>query len=251
MGRLSWFLVLALAWALPGFAQAQRLRVGLREVPPYVYRDSSGTLIGLEYDIVTQALIREGFEPEVQTFPFSRMVVTYQRGDVDVVAPALSALRLDAEFSDPYLAYHNVAMSLASRELDVRSIRDIAGLRVMAFQNARALLDPAFGAMVDALPSYEEQPDQRLQVNMLLTGRTDLVIAERRILRYFIANPLPELRNAPALAEHPIFPPILYRVAFREPSLVAHFNRGLAALKADGTYDRLIQRYDAALPSVP
>lgn len=250
MGR--WCRVLGVIGVLSAFgspAGAEALRLGLREAPPYAYRDSEGRLVGLEHDIVTQALRLAGHDPQVQLYSLSRLFVTFRGGAVDAVAPALPVLVGEpAQMSMPYLTYRNVAMSLTQRQLNIVTVHDLAGRYVSAFQNARVVLGAAFAAATQNPSLYEEHSDQRLQVNLLLAGRNDLAVAERRILRYYLAHPLPGVAQMlpGEVTEHEIFQPIDYKVAFHRADLAAAFDRGLAALKASGGYQRLVDQYDAA-----
>ncbi len=232
----------ALAILIAPICLAETVRLGLRAVPPYVYTDSQGRFTGLEHDIVVQALRRAGHEPLVSVYPYSRLFVTYRAGEIDAAGPASPAFGLAGTLSQPYLSYQNVVMTLAENPLTLSTVQDLRGLKVVAFQNARTVLGANYASAVDHASLYDELADQRLQVNLLMTGRVDAVVAERRILRYFIDHPLAGLNSTKPVREHKVFEPTPYHVVFRDPRWAADFDRGLLALMADGSYSRLLEK---------
>ncbi|HYE00933.1 MAG TPA: transporter substrate-binding domain-containing protein [Alphaproteobacteria bacterium] len=237
--------ILALAVAA-GFARpaaAEEIPFGLRRVAPYVYDLPDGRPAGLEYDILAAALAVRGHTMRPLYYPFGRLGRSFVAGQVEAAAPISPSFDVGGHLSEPYLTYHNVAVSLASRGLRIDSVADLARLRVVAFQNASVVLGPDFAKAVAAAPGYEERADQLIQVRLLYAGRVDVIVGERAILAALAASPELIADGRQPVSLHAIFPPTPYRAVFREARLRDDFDAGLKAIRADGTYDALVARH--------
>ncbi len=230
---------------IPATARADDVTVGLRLVPPYVIERGDGSLSGLEFELVRDALNRAGHHLVPKLLPFGRLAEDFRRGALPAFTPASAAMALPGCLSDVSLIYQNIGLSLRERELAVTAVQQLRGLRLLAFQNARTVLTD-LGKAVEGNPDYAEVANQVLQVRGLFSGRADMILGDRRIFHALITTPTTGIEQDKPVREHALFPPTLYRVAFIQPQLCADFNRGLAMLRASGEYDRLVERYDPA-----
>ncbi len=222
---------------------AKEISFGMREVAPYVIKTETGAA-GLDYEIIAAALAEKGHRLTVKFYPFARLIATFNTNqEIEAAAPVVTRFNLTGTLTDPFLTYQNVGLSLAQANLPVQTLADLATFRVIAFQNARNALGPEFAAAVANNSNYREESNQQLTVRILFNGRADLIIGERRIFRYFINDPATGINNSIAAREHPLFAPTNYSVIFRDPALAADFNAGLAAIKASGLYDAILQKY--------
>lgn len=220
--------------------------IGFRASAPYVIRAADGTLSGLEYELVMLAAGTAGLKPRATVAPFARLSEDFRWGSVQAFVPANPAMSLPGCISDTVLTYRNMAFSLRSRGLSIAAPADLAGFDVTAFQNAHLLLGVPVAALVRNTERYREVANQMLQVRALFSGRTDVVLAERRIFRYLMQSAEAGVDTAQPLAEHDIFPPTPYGVAFQRPDDCITFNRGLAAIRRNGMYDEILRRWDSA-----
>lgn len=217
--------------------------VGLRFAPPYVIQ-SGPTIAGLEHDIIAAALAERGHRMVPKLYPFARLLLTFNQNDaIDAAAPVNARLPLQGTLSNPYITYTNIGLSLVNGRVKAENLADLSSLNIVAFQNARTLLGPAFADAVSQNPNYREEANQQNQIRVLFNARADLIIGERRILRYFIDHPEPDVDATPPAREHPLFTPIDYSVVFRDSALAQDFNEGLAAIKASGVYDAILRKY--------
>lgn len=233
----------ALMLLLPLSAIARDVAVGLRLAPPYVQATANG-ILGIEHDIIAAALAERGHRLVPKLYPFARLVMTFNQNEaIDAAAPVIASLPVKGTLSASYLTYHNIGLSLANATVRADQIADLSRPSIVAFQNARVLLGPEFAAVVAQNPMYREEANQQNQVRVLFNARTDLIIGERRILQYFITNPEPDVDTKLPVREHLLFAPINYSVVFRDPALAQDFDEGLAAIKASGLYDAILQKY--------
>ena len=71
-----------------------------------------------------------------------------------------------------------------------------------------------------------------------------MVIADRRILRYFNREVYRQVDGSQPTTEHPLFAPTPYQLGPRGRSVRDRFDQGLAEIVANGEY-REIERRDA------
>lgn len=243
---LALLLAAGLVPAAGAQADATSLTIGFRTTAPFVIRAADGTLSGLEYDLVMLAATTAGLKPRATVAPFGRLPEDFRRGSLAAFTPANPAMNLPGCISDTVLAYRNMAFSLRNRNLTIASPADLGAFDVTAFQNAGLLLGPGVAALAANAERYREVANQMLQVRALFSGRTDVVLAERRIFRYLMRSPDAGVETAQPLAEHDIFPPTLYGVAFQRQDDCISFNRGLATIRRSGVYDEVLRRWDSA-----
>lgn len=209
--------------------------------PPYVFQDSN---TGMELDIVRHIFQSQGYAIEPHYMPLVRVPRNLQKQEIDVALTASEALSLKhMYFSDTYITYQNVAVSLQSKKLSIKSTQDLAQYTVVAFQNATQYLGESYHHAVARNPTYSENPDQEQQVRMLFAQRCDVAIMDINIFLHYQQ----QLGATQAVDIHPLFPPNHYKAAFISQSLRDTFNQGLAKLRDSGTYAQIQQQY---LPDV-
>lgn len=229
-------------------ARAEKVRFGMREAAPLVETAPDGTLRGVEYELLSAILAAAGMELEPYLGSNARLALAAGEGVVDGFAPVVGPPAAGLILTDSYITYRNVAITLSSRDVRLESPSDLKGLRVLAFQRATKVLGPEFAAAVIGADDYREEPVQALQAKGLLFGRYDVLIGESRVLQYHIAQVLKaggaSVQSLP-IVEHRLFAPNHYCAGFRDPALVLRFNEALRQIKADGTYNAILNRYDA------
>lgn len=238
-------LTLALLAPMPALAAEVVMAVG-RSLPPYVIVDEWR---GIEYDVVREALALEGHTLTPKFFSFARVVRELENGGVTAAMTMRPDSGVRAFYSDSHIAYRNYAITLASHNIVIKNVEDLAGKSVLAFQNASLYLGPAYKAMADGNPAYREEARQVVQPLQLFLGRVDVVVADRFIFGWFANDPEVKAKTDPTqgLRFHPLFPATEYHVAFRDAAMRDSFNRGLKKLRDNGTYARIVQRYSPYL----
>ena len=217
-------------------AKEVRLVVGL-SLPPYIIPE---TRSGMEHDIVKEALAGKGYFLTLEFVPFGRVVVDYQKYDGAVTVNEATGLK--GYFSDVVICYQNYAITLKDKNFVINTLDDLYGKRVVAFQNAIKYLGPEYKEAVASISDYIEHDQQIVQVKMLYSGRTDVVISDINIFRYY-RKKVTGMDTRPAPAFHEIFPPTPYKVVFNDPQIRDDFNKGLSELKSSGRYQQIIDGY--------
>ncbi|WP_417312055.1 substrate-binding periplasmic protein [Ectopseudomonas khazarica] len=235
-----WWVAAALA-CLSLTAPADVLHVGFgTHKPPYIYE---GERRGLEYELIERAAQNAGFEVTVYYAPMERLHLMLRRGEIDAIATTHQRSGVKAYYSQTYIYYHNVAVALARRGYRIEHIADLGNYSVSAFQRARLLLGPEFERMALSNPRYREEALQINRNRLLYSGRVDVVVGDKRILRYFNREVADQVDVTQALSWFEIFPPTPYRVGFRLDRQRQRFDEGLRKLRESGEYQRIEQRY--------
>lgn len=231
------------ALGLPAGVRAQRrvVRVGMGlPRPPYLL--DSG-VEGLEYEIAEAALAAGGYSLVAVLLPPARGLAMQRAGQLDVLLAVDEGIGGGGFFSESYLTFQNVAVTLASRDLPIKRIEDLRDYSVAAFQNANATLGERFKAMTERNPNYTEYSRQITQVNLLFSRHVDVVVGDRRILRYYASQIDPKVYAGQEVTIHPIFAPNPRKAVFKEAAVRDGFNTGLKVIQTNGVYEAIVKKY--------
>ena len=134
-------------------------------------------------------------------------------------------------------------MALASGNLAIVNIADMARYSISTYQRARYLLGPTFQAMAERNPLYREEALQINRNRLLYSGRVDLIVGDLRIFKYFNAQVADQGDVSQPLSYFALCPNTPYSVGCRQAAPRELFNQGLKALRESGDYLRIEQRY--------
>lgn len=231
---LGWGIGLLYACAL----QAAPLQIALGESKmPYV---NAETQSGIEYELVTRALRDAGYAFEVLHLPNKRAQMQFSHGQLDAVI-----VTAGDTVSEPYIAYKNMAITLCERRIVVGKVTDLAPYQTGAFNNAGKFLGEDFARIAADPEHYREISPQKLLNRMLLAKRIDVAIADINIFQHDQAEADPQARQP--LCPFAVFPPTLYRMQFRDPTIRDRFNQALGQLQTSGFYEALAKKYKLPL----
>jgi polar amino acid transport system substrate-binding protein len=239
---LAW-LVLWLAAGLPAgaWAQSTAVRVGMGlPRPPYLLESG---VEGLEYDIAAAALAAGGYSMVAVIVPPARGLSMQRAGQLDVLLSVDEGIGGNGFFSESYLTFQNVAITLARRGLQIKRIEDLANYSVAGFQNANVILGERFKAVAEQNPNYTEYSRQITQANLLFTGHVDVVVGDRRIFRYFSSQIDPKVYAGQEVTIHPVFPLNPRKAVFKDAAVRDGFNAGLKQIQSNGVYEAIVKKY--------
>ena len=235
----DWAMALFLSVAVwtTGVYAADPLHIGFgSHKPPYIFENERR---GLEYELVAAAAKAAGFELVPYYAPISRLHLKFRHQDLEALAMMNRHAGVEGYLSDVYIHYNNMAVALAKRDLPIRRIADLAPYSVSTFQEASHLLGPEFEKMTRLNPHYREEARQINRNRLLYSGRIDVVVGDPLIIDYFNQDIRTQVDIRQPLRWYKIFPPTPYQVMFRQAQQRDRFNRGLAAIRADGSYAQI------------
>jgi len=223
------------------FAAGKELKVAVGlALPPYIIQETG---VGIEVDILKQALADAGYTVKLIFVPMARIKVALSDGTADAALTITEASGVTSAFySDSHVSYKNAVITLKSRALKIAGIPDLAKLDLVAFQDALLYLSADYAAMAKGNAKYSELADQQSQVKMLFAGRTDAIIMDINIYKYF-KKMIKDIDVSQDVVIHEIFAPSNYKIGFKEKAVCDLFNAGLKKLKSSGKYESIISAY--------
>lgn len=210
--------------------------VGVHESFPWSYIESGSSIAGMEKEIIEAAFRTQGVEVQFKIFSYSRLIIEFQNKRLDFASPIAFEIP-GAFYTERYLPYRDVAVSLKSKNLVVERMTDLAGKSVVAYQQAEKVLGPEFGTLVKK-GQYRELPDRDSQIMMLFGDKVDIVVGETRISSCLAEK----LYGREKVNVHPIFKQVPYGGAAWDKALVDKFQVGLKAIKQSGVYQKILNK---------
>jgi ABC-type amino acid transport substrate-binding protein len=209
---------------------------------------------GISVDLFREAARRLQLRFEASHAPNKRMLMMLEQGQVDVAVevprdnPAL-------HYSTPFVSYSNVVLWQHGLGLTFRDWSDLHGRRVCAWQLAKQALGKAFAAARPAFAQYQEFAGQRDQVRLWLLGRCEVLVIDRNLVLWHLKElgrtehrlRIPP-REALEMAPVPGLSELDWYLGFRDAALRDRFNGALAAMRADGSYQRILNRHLTGAP---
>ncbi|MEC4564213.1 substrate-binding periplasmic protein [Pseudomonas inefficax] len=233
-------LAMMLATPAPG---RETLRLVADNWPPFT--DASMPGGGLATSIVTAALARAGYTSGVEEAPWARALRGVNEGRYDVLINAWynDSRASIGQFSKAYLVNR---IRLLQRKGEAFS-----------YKRQSDLYPYSIAVVRDYAYSPEFDRDTRLHkvavrnfasaVRMLAAGRVGLAVEDEYVARYNLQRELPEVRDGVMLVEPPLAENTLHiLVSLKHPEharIVERFEQAIAAMKADGSYARLMRQY--------
>ena len=233
-------------------ATPKPIRLATLEWEPYI-----GTKMpdqGYTAALIRAAFAAQGVKVEIEFYPWARALHLARTGEVDGLMPEYFDPSRESEFEysaafpgGPLVLYKRRGDAIAFSADPVKN-QDAAlrALKSKRFGVVRGYLNtPVFDAASYLIK--EEASDDATNLRKLVYGRIDLAVIDRRVAEHLIRTEYPDYASKiepmdPPLADIPLY--IAFsRKSPRMAEALAAFNRGLAALRADGRIDALYQRY--------
>lgn len=237
-GLLVCALVLSLVSAKYAIAEKIELLTGLAK-PPFIVNKHEG----IQIELITHALASQDIEVNFTLMPLGRNVNSFVRWDFDgiITLPPHFSHR-QVHLSAPYVRYQNVAVTLADNNFEINEIDQLIGRSIVAFQGARTFLGSKYKEITAYSTDYREVANQKQQIGMLFSGRTDVIVLENHIFEYLTREQDGPLYQKSYIV-HKIFPEINYVAGFKSQTLADKFNQGILQLKATDQYREIINKY--------
>jgi polar amino acid transport system substrate-binding protein len=208
--------------------------------PPYIIPQTHS---GFEIELVTQVFSQLNLDVSFVYMPYARTVEMLKRKQIDMALTLnnLSGVESD-DLSDVYVFYQNVALSLKSKKLAIRTVKDLANHSVVGFQSASNVLGADFTAAVKNNRLYLEVADQKRQLELLLTKQVDVIIIDLNVFQH-LSIELTGTDQFDNVVVHPFFAANPYKAGFKNKALKTQFNRVLAQYLSSESYDTLKKKY--------
>ncbi|WCM51051.1 transporter substrate-binding domain-containing protein [Pseudomonas sp. WJP1] len=222
---------------------AEKLRLVADAWPPFT--DATLYNGGLATDIVSTALARAGYASDFEQVPWARALLGVGEGRYDVLVNAWfdeERTRL-GQFSGEYLV--NRVRFLKRKDVPI----EFANLQQLYTYPISVVRGYAYSPSFDQDVSLQKIPVHNfaMAVRMVAADRVKLTLEDEYVARYYLARESAKVRNAVEFLPKPLSENGLHiLVSLKNPQheqIVAGFDRAIAAMKADGSYARLMKRH--------
>ncbi|WKB54958.1 basic amino acid ABC transporter substrate-binding protein [Eleftheria terrae] len=212
---------------------------------PFESQDSTGEIVGFDIDVVRAVAAKAGIEVKFVNTPWEGIFNTLAQGDRDLLVSSITITderKQTMDFSDPYFdAQQLIAVRESSK---VAKFDDLKALKVgvQTGTTGDEVVTKLLGKNSTNIKRFESTP---LALQELQAGGVDAVVADNGVVVNYIANnqgaKFKTVNDAGFAPEH-------YGIAVRKGNteLLEKLNKGLADIKADGTYDQIYAKYFGA-----
>ena len=212
---------------------------------PFESQDEKGQIVGFDIDIVSAIAQKAGIEVKFVNTPWEGIFNALNQGDRDLLVSSITitdARRNSMDFSAPYFDAHQLIAVKADSK--VSRFDDLKRLKV-GVQNGTTGDEAVSKLQGKNSPDIKRFESTPLALKELEAGGVDAVVADNGVVTNYVNN------NAGSkfkTVNDPGFAPEQYGLAVKQGNadLLAKLNQGLAAIKADGTYDRIYAKYFGA-----
>lgn len=224
-------------------ASAEKLRLVADAWPPF----TDATLVngGVATDIVSTALARAGYASDFEQVPWARALLGIGEGRYDVLINAWyndERTRL-GQFSAEYLVNRIRFLKRKDAPLEYNNLKQLHEYPIAVVRGY------AYASEFDNDSALQKVPVHNfaMAVRMLAADRVKLTLEDEYVARYYLARESPRVRNAVEFLPKPLSENSLHiLVSLKNPDhaqIVAKFDREIAAMKADGSYARLLRQH--------
>lgn len=240
--------------AAPSAATAKVYVVGTDAAyAPFESQTASGDIVGFDIDVVKAVAQKAGVEVKFTNTPWEGIFNALNQGDRDLLVSAITITderKQTMDFSAPYFdARQLIAVKADSK---IANMQDLAKLKV-GVQNGTTgdeAITKLQGKNSTNIKRFESTP---LALDELKAGGVDAVVADNGVVAHYLAN---NGAGQLKMLEDATFVPEQYGLAVKKGNseLLTKLNLGLAAIKADGTYNSIYKTHfgvePVALPAV-
>ena len=239
---------------MAGVASAQTaVKVGIaaEAYPPFASQDASGAWVGWEVEMIGAICAAAELTCEIVPVAWDGIIPALTAGQIDAIMASMSITeeRMQTiDFSDKY--YNTPTVVVGTKGVDMAATPEgltgkIVGVQVSTVH--QAYVEKYFAPVAAEVKTYQTQDEANQD---LVAGRVDAIQADSIALDAFLATPegadCCEVKGT--VADDPAILGLGVGVGLRkgEDDLKAAFNKGIAAVLADGTYDKINAGYFAS-----
>ncbi len=238
----------ALALSLANTAIAEEVKIGIaaEPYPPFASTDASGNWSGWEIDIIHAVCAAAELNCVVTPVAWDGIIPSLTAKKIDAIMASMSITEermKTINFSDKY--YKTPAVIVAEKSMDITPDKDglkgkILGIQVSTTHAAYAQAHFADGV---ELKVYQTQDEANQD---LVAGRIDATQADSIAMADFVASEAGaccEIKGAVPDDETILGKGVGAGVRKDDDALREKLNAGIAAILADGTHEKITQKY--------
>ena len=209
---------------------------------PFEFQNEKGEIVGFDIDVVAAVAKAAGLEVKFVSTPWEGAFNSLTQGDRDILVSAVTITderKQTLDFSEPYFEAHQlIAVPEKSKVAKLEDLKR-AKVGVQTSTTGEEVVVKLQGKNSANVKRFESIP---LALSELQAGGVDAVVADNGVVTNYLANN----PNAKFKAVNDAsFAPEMYGIVVKKGNaeLLGKINAGLAAIKADGTYQKIQDKY--------
>lgn len=171
---------------------AGKFIVGLDDsFPPMGFKNEKGEIVGFDIDLAKEAAKRMGVEVEFKPVDWDGVLLTLNSGEIDVIWNGLTITEERAKqiaFTNPYLTDRQIIVVKAGNN-SIKTKADLAGkvvgLQLGSSSESALNADTEVAKTIKEVKKYDNNTAALMDLKI---GRTDAVIVDEVVGRYYIAT---------------------------------------------------------------
>lgn len=215
---------------------------------PFESQNEKGEIVGFDIDVVSAIAAKAGIEVKFVNTPWEGIFNALGQGDRDMVVSAVTITderKQTMDFTAPY--FDAVQLIAVKENSKVTKFADLKKLKVgvQTGTTGDEAVSKLLGKTSTNIKRFESTP---LALKELESGGVDAVVADNGVVVHYVANnPGGKFKTV----SDKEFVPEQYGIAVKKGNteLLDKLNKGLADIKADGTYDQIYAKYFGAPPA--
>lgn len=217
------------------------IRIVTEHYPPYEMQEPHNGLRGFDYEIAIEAFQRLGYEPQIVFLPWRRALEEVRQGNAAGVLTCAHTEERESFilYSDPISSFTSGFFVRADHDGPiVTALDDVHGLSVASVSSYETLL------VLEQLGLNPiEAPNTELAIRMLLQSRFDYLYLSEEATAFLVK----EMGLSKQVRFHPVSTSNFHFCFSRSfdgvEDIAKAFNRVMDTIRADGTYDRIHDKY--------
>jgi polar amino acid transport system substrate-binding protein len=208
----------------------------------------NGKQTGILIDVINEAFRRAGYSVQVKLMPWARCLKAVKTGDVDGIFSVFVTPERQM-----YLTYTNEVLITQVQAFFVRSDSSLTfegDLSKFTGQSIGVVNQTSYGPRLDAalkggiFEKIDSTKDSESNIRKLIAGRVDMIPSYRHVVLSTAKKlgALDKIRQlSPDIESIPSYLAFTQKRDFAK--LISDYDKAIASMKEDGTYDQLFNRY--------
>lgn len=211
---------------------------------PFTFLDvKSQSIEGMMIDAARAVGKAGGFAVDIQQTTFAALIPSLTTNKIDIISAAMLRTPVRekvVQYSDPVFSYGEGLIVKADDATDYTRMEDLAGATVGAQVGTVFIDELNKRGIFKEVRGYDSIPDL---MRDLALGRIKAGFADRPILAYQLAQGSQDKVRLVKGYQPVVMGDVCLIVRKGDLQTLAEVNRGIAAIKADGTLDRIIEHW--------
>lgn len=215
---------------------------------PFESQNEKAEIVGFDIDVVKAIAAKASMEVKFVNTPWEGIFNALNQGDRDLLVSAVTITEERKQTMDFSAPYFDAAQLIAVKtDSKVTKFDDLKKLKVgvQTGTTGDEAVSKLQGKTNPNIKRFESTP---LALKELEAGGVDAVVADNGVVIHYVKNNAGSKFKTVADAS---FTPEQYGLPVKKGNteLLAKLNKGLADIKADGTYDKIYAQYFGAAPA--